>query len=147
MGDTVEPYLQILSNWIFKGILKDPYSEFVIQEVQDVSESDSHKSIRSFWDKKYSIEEENNLCLFSSLGEKILGCGKYVHLLNLFSQLRGKSDKEEIDLLAEEPCLPFIKFFPNPRYYSELIDSQYQKVSKDLFTLLIKKEKVMEKLR
>lgn len=150
MDQSSQPYLRMLSSWIYDGLLNDPYHEFMVYEIEELQlePKQNHKSIRNYWDKKFIIQEGNLFCLLSGLEEKVLASGKYIHLLKILKKFHYNhapdSSSSEFDSCPSSSSL--ISFHSSPQYYGELIDCHYLTISSQLFQFLIQEEKIFEKL-
>jgi hypothetical protein len=40
LRETCAPYMAMLQEWIMKGVINDPYQEFLVMENRDVSKND-----------------------------------------------------------------------------------------------------------
>lgn len=149
MEECSKPYLKMLAAWIYEGLFNDPYEEFMIsQTAEEELPSQTHKSIRNYWDKKFILKNRNTLCLLCGLEDKILASGKYIHLLKTLKKFRSHNDDKDLieDKLYQSPPLNIISFKSTSNFYAELIENNYLKISSELFQFLMKEEKILEKL-
>lgn len=74
-----EPYMEILKLWIFKGIIKDPKMEFLVEdnekEFQNPEQNENYYD--DYWEKRYVIRSERIPRFLEKQADIILRCGKY----------------------------------------------------------------------
>ena len=56
---TLDPYVQILSQWVTKGELNDPYGEFFIKVNPKLEQEDQALSAREQWEKSFKFRSIN----------------------------------------------------------------------------------------
>lgn len=82
--ESSKPYLQMLTQWLYKGIIDDPYEEFMVEEQETIASDLVHRdSLNSYWEKRYVIRE-NCLPLYLSspeIAEQVLQAGKYLNVI------------------------------------------------------------------
>jgi hypothetical protein len=146
----------MVSLWIFSGALEDPYEEFVVQKVpwREGESSIRHRSIRSYWDAVFVVRLESSFSLLRDLHQEILACGKYIQILRFLTKYASQGGDQpnaaelgSSGMWLECTSAPVIPLDTNPRYYVQLIKSQFKKVSGSLFDLLMRREGIMTKLR
>ena len=75
------PYLSSLHQWIYKGVVVDPYMEFMVEERKELSkESLSHDVLSTYWQQRYTLRGPDAIpdFLFKA-AENILTTGKYLN--------------------------------------------------------------------
>ncbi|KAL3266582.1 hypothetical protein HHI36_010746 [Cryptolaemus montrouzieri] len=129
------PYMKMLSMWIYRGIISDPISEFLIEDNEVVQKDDMPVDYSSdYWDKKYAIRRERTPKFLEPMADKILKAGKY---LNVIRQC-GKSHKTQ--LLS-------IQYKIEEKHYIEAIEKAYVSASQTLLDLVIKEEDLIGRLK
>eukprot|EP00605_Chrysophyceae_sp_TOSAG23-4_P002805 GSChrysophyteH1.ASY1.ANO1.3089.1 assembled CDS len=81
---SVRPFLKLLSNWIFRGELDDPYREFMIQEDKSVTRDVAafHDDFTgSYWENRLSLVDENVPKFLKSIAPRVLTAGKYLNVV------------------------------------------------------------------
>ena len=78
-----EPYMEILKLWIFKGVIIDPKSEFLIEdnekECQNPEQNENY--FDDYWDKRYVIRNEKIPRFLEKQADVILRTGKYLNVI------------------------------------------------------------------
>ncbi len=78
---TSVPFLEILQKWIYEGKLEDRFGEFLIQEDKTQNKDKIEKDFNdSYWQKRYTYNEEMIPVFLQKLAHKILHCGKYLNV-------------------------------------------------------------------
>lgn len=77
-----EPYMEILSLWIFKGIIQDPKNEFFVEDNQaDFENLNKIESYNEFWEKRYILKPEKIPRFLEKQANIILRTGKYLNVV------------------------------------------------------------------
>lgn len=79
-----KPYLKMLSQWIHKGVIDDPYQEFLIRELKGIKrENLALDYTDEYWEKRYTVRKEDLPLQFSNpdLYQKVLLAGKYLNVV------------------------------------------------------------------
>lgn len=80
-----EPYMEILKLWIFKGVIRDPKMEFLVEEgmKKDVDASPEQNSnyFNDYWEKRYIIRPEKIPRFLEKQADVILRTGKYLNVV------------------------------------------------------------------
>lgn len=82
LRDASKPYLVMLEKWIHKGVIIDPYDEFLICEKKS-NRRDNLYYTDGYWDKRYTVREDDLPLQLSSseVYEWILLTGKYLNVV------------------------------------------------------------------
>ncbi|XP_033104280.1 gamma-tubulin complex component 2-like [Anneissia japonica] len=130
------PYFEILEKWIYKGIINDPYCEFMVEENESVHKEKLQRDYNdAYWEQRYTICRDRIPVFLESVAKKILSTGKY---LNVIRQC-GRSPKCPH---AEE-----ILYTLNEREYVDQIEKTFNHASQELIDLLMEERELMAKLR
>ncbi|KAK2144922.1 hypothetical protein LSH36_719g00006 [Paralvinella palmiformis] len=113
------PYFEILEKWMFKGIIVDPYCEY----------------IRSYWEQHYTICRERVPIFLERVADKILNAGKYLNVVR-------QCGRDVHCPLAEE-----IVYTLTERKYFEHIENAYNYASKLLLDLLMEEKELLARLK
>uniref|UniRef100_A0A4W5JWL3 Gamma-tubulin complex component n=1 Tax=Hucho hucho TaxID=62062 RepID=A0A4W5JWL3_9TELE len=70
------PYFEILEKWIYRGIIKDPYSEFMVEEHELQKEKIQEDYNDKYWDQRYTIVQHRIPSFLQKMADKILSTGK-----------------------------------------------------------------------
>lgn len=78
-----EPYMEILKLWIFKGVIRDPKMEFLVEdnekECQNPEQNENY--FDDFWEKRYVIRTEKIPRFLEKQADVILRTGKYLNVV------------------------------------------------------------------
>ncbi|KAI8489395.1 Gamma-tubulin complex component 2 [Branchiostoma belcheri] len=76
------PYFEILERWIYKGIIVDPYAEFIVEEHESVIKEKIEKDYNdAYWEQRYTICRERIPVFLEKVADKILSTGKYLNVI------------------------------------------------------------------
>lgn len=76
------PYFNMLQLWVHRGVVSDPYGEFMIREHEAVRKDRLHDEYNdSYWETRYTVCQENIPSFFEHMTEKILRTGKYLNVV------------------------------------------------------------------
>ena len=77
-----QPFLAILSRWLFKGELKDPYKEFMVSENLSVSREALEDDFNAqYWESRYTLRDSHVPMMLKSHATKALIAGKYLNVI------------------------------------------------------------------
>jgi gamma-tubulin complex component 2 len=79
-----KPYLKMFEQWIHKGVIDDPYSEFMIKESKTIPMEELHRDYADqYWEKRYTIRKDDLPLQFAipEIYEKVLLTGKYLNVI------------------------------------------------------------------
>lgn len=125
-----EPYLEILSLWIFKGIIQDQRNEFFVEDNQsDFQEVHSDLYYDEFWEKRYVLKPDKIPRFLEKQANIIFRTGKY---LNVVRDCGKKIQFEK----ATETTLKFSH--TDEQTYINQINDAYVFASKALMDLIMK---------
>lgn len=129
------PYMEMLEKWLYKGVIYDPYHEFLVED-NEVHYEDAPKiNSADYWEKRYSISRERIPTFLERMADMILRTGKYLNVI----QQCGKNVKPP----KAEPLVYTI----TERQYVEIIENAYSFASKTLLQLVMKENDLMGRLR
>ncbi|XP_018336681.1 gamma-tubulin complex component 2 isoform X2 [Agrilus planipennis] len=129
------PYMKILGMWIYKGIIADPFREFLIEDNEIVQKEDMLVDYSAdYWDKKYTIRRESIPKFLEPVADIILCAGKY---LNVIRQC-GKPINNKVHV---------IEYKIDEKHYIEAIKKAYKFASQTLLDVLFKEHDLMGRLK
>lgn len=73
------PYMEILSLWIFKGIVHDPRHEFFVEDHEKELNADCYWD--DFWEKRFVLHAEKVPRFLEKQADMILRTGKYLNVI------------------------------------------------------------------
>lgn len=84
LTDASRPYLTMLQQWIHKGVIEDPYDEFLIREQKSIKREELDMDYTDeYWEKRYTVRKDDLPLELSSsqVHERILLTGKYLNVV------------------------------------------------------------------
>jgi gamma-tubulin complex component 2 len=155
------PYWEMLKSWIYKGFVKDPYGEFLVEENRSV-----HGSSETYWDKKYTLRAGQVPVFLDALKDRILTTGKYINAIRecgmhvnhgeapLHHITESKQGSSSSRYAQGDPTIAHLTqivedftFCANERIYAEKVERAYQYASGRLLHVLRTDYGLMSKLR
>ncbi|XP_076059068.1 gamma-tubulin complex component 2-like isoform X2 [Oratosquilla oratoria] len=133
------PYMKMLTKWIYRGIVSDPYNEFMITDNEEKKKESEEFSIEDntdeYWMKRYTIRTHNIPSFLQSYADIILRTGKYFNVIR-------DSDNTFVCPQQEE-----LLYSVGDKSYVYAIERTYSFASKRLLQLLMKDKDLMGRLR
>ncbi|XP_059802801.1 gamma-tubulin complex component 2 isoform X3 [Hypanus sabinus] len=129
------PYFEILEKWIYRGIIQDPYSEFMVEEHELKKEKIQEDYNDKYWDQRYTIIQHRIPSFLQKLADKILSTGKYLNVVRECGRDVTCPDAKEVIYTLKE------------RAYVEQIEKSYNYASKVLLDFLMKEKELLARLR
>eukprot|EP00061_Rhincodon_typus_P018780 g48100.t1 len=129
------PYFEILEKWIYRGIIQDPYSEFMVEEHELQKEKIQEDYNDKYWDQRYTIIQHRIPSFLQKLADKILSTGKYLNVVRECGRDVTCPDAKEVIYTLKE------------RAYVEQIEKSYNYASKVLLDFLMKDKELLARLR
>uniref|UniRef100_A0A3Q3W4B6 Gamma-tubulin complex component n=1 Tax=Mola mola TaxID=94237 RepID=A0A3Q3W4B6_MOLML len=132
------PYFEILEKWIYRGIIKDPYSEFMVEEHELQKEKIQEDYNDKYWDQRYTIVQHRIPSFLQKMADKILSTGK-------------NEQKKETNLRCGRdvtcPDAKEVLYTLKERAYVEQIEKAYNYASKVLLDFLMEEKELVSRLR
>ncbi|XP_064285949.1 gamma-tubulin complex component 2 isoform X2 [Passer domesticus] len=129
------PYFEILEKWIYRGIINDPYSEFMVEEHELQKEKIQEDYNDKYWDQRYTVVQQQIPSFLQKMADKILSTGKYLNVVRECGRdVTCPVAKEVIYTLKE-------------RAYVEQIEKAYNYASKVLLDFLMEEKELVAHLR
>lgn len=130
------PYFEILERWIYKGIISDPYSEFLVEDNELVKKEELPVEYSDdYWEKRYTIRREQIPIFLEKVADMILRTGKYLNVIRQCGDDIKCPDAETIVYTVRE------------RQYVERIEAAYHFASRKLLDMLMDGADLMGRLR
>uniref|UniRef100_A0A8D3ADA3 Gamma-tubulin complex component n=1 Tax=Scophthalmus maximus TaxID=52904 RepID=A0A8D3ADA3_SCOMX len=129
------PYFEILEKWIYRGIIKDPYSEFMVEEHELQKEKIQEDYNDKYWDQRYTIVQHRIPSFLQKMADKILSTGKYLNVVRECGRDVTCPDAKEVLYTLKE------------RAYVEQIEKAYNYASKVLLDFLLEEKELVSRLR
>ncbi|XP_028588014.2 gamma-tubulin complex component 2 [Podarcis muralis] len=129
------PYFEILEKWIYRGIINDPYSEFMVEEHELQKEKIQEDYNDKYWDQRYTIVQQQIPSFLQKIADKILSTGKYLNVVR-------ECGRDVTCPLAKE-----VIYTLKEREYVEQIEKAYNYASKVLLDFLMEEKELVAHLR
>ncbi|KAK2587013.1 hypothetical protein KPH14_010977 [Odynerus spinipes] len=130
------PYMQILEKWVYKGVIRDPYEEFLVEDNELIQREELPVDYSAdYWEKRYTMRSERIPVFLSDHAQTILRTGKY---FNVIRQC-GKTIKWG----KQEP----FTYEHRGQNYITAIDRAYSEAAKTLLEVLMEENDLMGRLR
>lgn len=129
--------MEILHKWILRGMIIDPYKEFLIQdnEVREREEVPEDYS-SDYWEKRYTIRFDSVPEFLEKYAEIILSTGKYLNVIR-------QCGKRITSPLVQTK----IKFLSADENYLSVIENSHRFASQTLLEVLLKENDLMGHLQ
>uniref|UniRef100_UPI00358F45C9 gamma-tubulin complex component 2 isoform X2 n=1 Tax=Myxine glutinosa TaxID=7769 RepID=UPI00358F45C9 len=129
------PYFEILEKWIYKGIIQDPYSEFMVEEQDLLKERIQEDYNDKYWDQRYTVVQHCIPTFLQNLADKILSTGKYLNVV------------QECGQDVSFPAASEVVYTLKERAYVEQIEAAYSYASHVLLTFMLEEKELLTRLR
>lgn len=130
------PYFDMLEQWIYKGIVNDPYLEFLVAEQEAFQKEKLTEEYNdAYWRQRYTIVQHKIPVFLETVAQKVLSTGKYLNVIRQCGRDVQCPDAEEIIYTLRE------------REYVDKIEKAYNYASKTLLDLLMAEKDLMGRLR
>lgn len=94
LRDASRPYMSMLNEWLHHGGIKDPHAEFLVKEQQSIKRERLEEDYTDeYWEKRYTIRENDVPPQLEGVKEKVLLAGKY---LNVVRECGGVDISKEV---------------------------------------------------
>ncbi|XP_055416995.1 gamma-tubulin complex component 2 isoform X1 [Bubalus kerabau] len=129
------PYFEILEKWIYRGIIDDPYSEFMVEEHELRKEKIQEDYNDKYWEQRYTVVQRHIPSFLQKMAGKVLSTGKYLNVVRECGHdVTCPAAKEVIYTLKE-------------RAYVEQIEKAFGYASKVLLGFLMEEKELIAHLR
>ena len=136
LRDASLPYMVMLNEWLHHGSIKDPHGEFLIREQKSINRERLEEDYTDeYWDKRYTIRENDVPPQLEAVKDKVLLAGKY---LNVVRECGG------VDVSKEIQDVP--KTFEDSRFMNNVSDA-YAYANSSLLNLLLTTHELPTRLR
>ncbi len=136
LRDASRPYMAMLNEWLHHGGIKDPHSEFLIKEQQSIKREKLEEDYTDeYWEKRYTIRDNDVPPQLEGVKEKVLLAGKY---LNVVRECGG------VDVSKEVRDVP--TSFDDPQFLDN-VNGAYAHANSSLLNLLVTTHALGARLR
>uniref|UniRef100_A0A8C2YK26 Gamma-tubulin complex component n=2 Tax=Chinchilla lanigera TaxID=34839 RepID=A0A8C2YK26_CHILA len=129
------PYFEVLEKWIYRGIIHDPYSEFMVEEHELRKEKIQEDYNDKYWDQRYTVVQQQIPSFLQKMAGKILSTGKYLNVVR------------ECGHDVTCPVAKEIIYTLKERAYVEQIEKAFNYASKVLLDFLMEEKELVAHLR
>lgn len=82
LRDASRPYMKMLNEWLHHGSIHDPHAEFMIREQKSIGRERLERDyIDEYWERRYTIRDQDVPPQLESVKEKVLLAGKYLNVV------------------------------------------------------------------
>lgn len=136
LRDASRPYMAMLNEWLHHGGIKDPHAEFLIKEQKSIKREKLEEDYTDeYWEKRYTIRENDVPPQLEGVKDKVLLAGKY---LNVVRECGG------VDVSKEVRDVP--KSFEDTRFLDN-VNGAYAHANSSLLNLLLTTHALPARLR
>lgn len=136
LRDASKPYMSMLNEWLHRGGIHDPHSEFLIGERASIKRERLDEDYTDeYWDKRYYIREKEVPPQLEHVKEKVLLAGKYLNVVRECGGVNIASAKKDVP-----------ETFDDPRFLDN-VNHAYAFANSELLTLLLTKNSLRSRLR
>ncbi|KAB8256988.1 Spc98 family-domain-containing protein [Aspergillus pseudonomiae] len=136
LREASRPYMAMLNEWLHHGGIKDPHAEFLVKEQKWIKREKLEEDYTDeYWEKRYTIRENEVPPQLDSVRDKVLLAGKY---LNVVRECGG------VDISKAVKDVP--KTLDDPRFL-ENVNAAYTYANASLLNLLLTKNSLTTRFR
>lgn len=136
LRDASKPYMSMLNEWLHRGGIHDPHSEFLIGERAGIKRERLDEDYTDeYWEKRYYIREKEVPPHLEHVKDKVMLAGKYLNVVRECGGVNIASPKKDIPTTFDDP-----RFLDN-------INHAYAFANSELLTLLLTKNSLRNRLR
>ncbi|KAL5361057.1 Spc98 family-domain-containing protein [Aspergillus floccosus] len=136
LREASRPYMAMLNEWLHHGGIKDPHAEFLVKEQKWIKREKLEEDYTDeYWEKRYTIRENEVPPQLDSMRDKVLLAGKY---LNVVRECGG------VDVSKAVKDVP--KTLDDPRFL-ENVNAAYTYANASLLNLLLTKNSLTTRFR
>lgn len=136
LRDASRPYMNMLNEWLHHGGIKDPHAEFLVKEQKWIKREKLEEDYTDeYWEKRYTIRDNEVPPQLDSVRDKVLLAGKY---LNVVRECGG------VDISKAVKDVP--KTLDDPRFLDN-VNAAYTFANASLLNLLLTKNSLTTRFR
>lgn len=129
------PYMDMMRRWIYRGEVRDAYGEFQIVAREDLTKENLREDFNdTYWDERYTVRRDRLPVFFEAVADRVLIAGKYLNVVR------------ECGLTVRCPFEAAVPYTVDHHSYAAVVDRAHGFASRTLLTLLMEKERLMERL-
>ncbi|KAI5813874.1 gamma-tubulin complex component protein [Pyronema omphalodes] len=136
LREASRPYMNMLNEWLHRGVIHDPHSEFLIKEAKSIKRERLEEDYTDeYWEKRYTIRLDDVPPQLEAVKDKVLLAGKY---LNVVRECGG------VDVSKEMVDVP--RTFEDSKFLDN-VNSAYAHANTSLLELLLTTHALPARLR
>jgi len=82
LREASRPYMSMLNEWLHKGMIHDPHSEFLIKEAKSIRRERLEEDYTDeYWEKRYTVRLDDVPPQLENVKDKVLLAGKYLNVV------------------------------------------------------------------
>ena len=121
-----QPYFASLGEWIYCGVVHDPYSEFMIREHDTIQKDRLHAEYNdAYWERRYTVLQDNIPSFLEHVADQVLCSGKYLNVVRECGREVGC------------PAAQKMQYSVHERQYIEQIKAAHSHASRKLLDLIL----------
>jgi gamma-tubulin complex component 2 len=94
LREASRPYMNMLNDWLHKGMIRDPHAEFLIKEAKSIRRERLEEDYTDeYWEKRYTMRLDDVPPQLEAVKDKVLLAGKY---LNVVRECGGVDVSKEV---------------------------------------------------
>ena len=104
LREASRPYMTMLNEWLHKGMIRDPHSEFLIREAQSIRREKLEEDYTDeYWEKRYTIRQDDVPPQLEAVRDKVLLAGKYLNVVRECGGVDVSKEITDIPRTFEDP--------------------------------------------
>lgn len=140
------PFLNMLSCWLLKGELNDPYQEFFIQENTSMHREELQEDFNAhYWESRFTLRQNHLPRILRSHGGKALTAGKYLNVI--IDCVNNRNTDSTYDIDTTPPKFELFYDIDGSLTLANAIDSTHQFSSALLLKILEEKYKLSSHMK
>jgi gamma-tubulin complex component 2 len=105
LREASRPYMAMLNEWLHHGGIKDPHSEFLIKEQKWIKRDKLEEDYTDeYWEKRYTIRENEVPPQLESVKDKVLLAGKYLNVVRECGGVDISKAVKDAPKTFDDPC-------------------------------------------
>ena len=130
LSSACRPYLDMLHQWLYSGVLNDSYNEFQLHSNDNVTTASTAVSAfdDSYWDSRFSLRHAQLPVFLQATADRVLTTGKYLNVIRECGRDVSVNEDERGRLVYSEQ---------GEREYAAVVDHAYAFASRSLLSLLL----------
>ncbi|KAF7991659.1 hypothetical protein HCN44_010460 [Aphidius gifuensis] len=130
------PYMKILEKWVYKGVICDPYQEFLVEDNEIIQREELPMDYSAdYWEKRYTMRPERIPTFLNEHAQTILRTGKYFNVIRQCGKTVQWGKQE-----------PLVYQYRDQKYIGA-IDRAYSEAARTLLEVLIQENDLMGRLK